>query len=101
MGSSFLATWSQLGSNLAAKTFPKSIQVGPKIHKNSDQDADNFFASFFIALGTLLCQFSVEVVRPRNPKVLKKTYVKGTTLHNPFKRLVSEGINNENMVCES
>jgi len=34
-------------------------------------------------------------------KVLKKTYVKGTTLHNPFKRLVSEGINNENMVCES
>ena len=36
VGSGFVATWSQLGSNLAAKTLPKSSQVGSKIHQKID-----------------------------------------------------------------
>ena len=39
-----LTIWSQLGPNLAAKNFPKSTQVGSKIHQKLDQDAGQFFA---------------------------------------------------------
>ena len=55
VGSGFVAIWCQLGSNLAAKTFPKSTQVGSKIHQKLDQDADQIFAWFLIGLVTLFC----------------------------------------------
>ena len=42
-GIGFVAIWCQLGSNLAAKTVPKSTQVGPQVDQNLHQDADNFF----------------------------------------------------------
>ena len=42
-GQGFVAIWCQLGSNLAAKTLPKSTQVGFQIDQNLHQDADNFF----------------------------------------------------------
>ena len=38
-----------------------------KLHLNSDY----FFAWFLIGLGTLFCQFCLEVRRPRDPKTLK------------------------------
>ena len=71
MGSGFVAIWCQLGSNLAAKTLPKSTQVGSQINQNLHQDADNFFPWFLLGLGTLFCQFCFEVGGPRGQKTLK------------------------------
>ena len=53
------------------KPFQNKTQVGPKIHQKRDQDADQFFASFLIGLGTLFGRFCFEVGRPRDQKVLE------------------------------
>ena len=52
-GVGFVAIWCQLGSNLAAKTLPKSTQVGSKIYQKINQDTDPNFLSFLIGLETL------------------------------------------------
>ena len=66
------------GTNLGPTWPPKLSPNRPKlvkIHQKRDQDADHFFASFFIALGTLLCQFSFEVRRPRGAKSIENLIV--------------------------
>ena len=70
-GVGFVAIWCQLGSNLAAKTLPKSTQVGSKIYQKINQDTDPNFLWFLIGLGTLFWQFCFEVGRPRDQKTLK------------------------------
>ena len=67
--------WCQLGSNLAARTLPKSTQVASKIYQKINQDIDPNFLSLLIGLATLLWQFCFEVGGPRYPKSLKTYYV--------------------------
>ena len=81
VGSGFVAIWSQLGSNLAAKTLPKSTQVGSKIHQKLDQDADQFFDLFLIGLESFFCQFGFEVGRPRNQKTINSVGLSGNVVY--------------------
>ena len=59
------------GPNLAAKTFPKSSQVGSKIHQKLDQDADQFLIDLGANLGRFWEGFGSQVGAKLGPNATK------------------------------
>ena len=102
-GSTFEASWCQLGSNLAPKALPKWSQVGCKIDIKCTSKLHGFRTSFWVGSWMLLGSFSEALWRPKstprasirenagNKNIRKKT-------HNVFRG--SEGVQHRQQIYQ-
>ena len=70
--SGFGSIWCQLRSNLEAKAFPKSSQVGSKIDPKLRQDVDQNVVGFLIILGTFFLSILFPSLKAEGPKNIAK-----------------------------